>query len=176
MGLSGKGWAFYLVDEPDLDMVQRALSRERVIRQVMVESGEDRQTVTDMADAMESMGQEAVLSLTEGEPTTLRDALQRYVDGLDTADPQEADVAGDLGAILNYPWPDMLARIEGKRGEGICNCGDAEGDPVSPRTGREMDHHCDCMAVTVAGILAGDRRRTKHVPECGCDFDLPSPG
>lgn len=93
-----------LAEEPNLDRVQAALVREKVIRDLMAKSGEGREPVAEMFDAMGSMGQEAVLELTEGEPTTLRDALQRYVDGLDTADPQEADVAGDLATILAYPW------------------------------------------------------------------------
>lgn len=92
---------------PDLDKAQAALVRERVIRNVMRDSGEERQHVADMLDAMESMGQESVLELTEGEPTTLRDALQRYVESLEAADtPEEhAGAIDDLSAILAYPFP-----------------------------------------------------------------------
>lgn len=89
----------------DLEEAKRALVRETVIRDVMAQSGEDRQTVTDMIGAMESMDQEAVLDLTEGEPTTLADALSRYVDILETGDPDPERIAGELSALLAYPWP-----------------------------------------------------------------------
>lgn len=95
---------------PDLDRVRAALVREHAIRHVMAETGEDRQTVTDMIDAMESMDQEAVLALTDGEPTTLRDALDRYVADLER-DIEAGDAAGpvtisaDLTTLLNYAWP-----------------------------------------------------------------------
>ena len=96
---------------PDLEAAKRALIRETVIREAMTETGEDRRTVTDMIDAMASMGQEAVLELTEGQPTTLADALQRYVDQLPeavtTMTGEVSDrIAGDLSALLAYPWPD----------------------------------------------------------------------
>ena len=95
----------------DLEEAKRALVRESVIRNAMTETGEDRQTVTDMIDAIGSMGQEAVLDLTEGEPTTLADALQRYVDTLEQASGPVAgpytaeDVCSSLSALLAYPWP-----------------------------------------------------------------------
>jgi hypothetical protein len=106
-----------MAGEIDLSRVQAALVRETTIRQVMAQSGEGRQTVEDMINAMESMDQEAVLDLTEGEPTTLRDALLRYVRVLDERDPDGdeltpvAGVSGDLGAILNYPWSDEEERL-----------------------------------------------------------------
>lgn len=101
---------------PDLDRVRAALVREHAIRHVMAETGEDRQTVTDMIDAMESMDQEAVLALTDGEPTTLRDALDRYVADLER-DIEAGDAAGpvtisaDLTTLLAYPWPEEEATI-----------------------------------------------------------------
>lgn len=103
-------------NEPDLDRVRAALVREHAVRYVMAETGEDRQTVTDMIDAMDTVDQEAVLELTEGHPTTLRDALGRYVDQL----PQEVTtmtgevsdrIAADLTTLLNYPWPEEEATI-----------------------------------------------------------------
>lgn len=94
-----------LASVDDLEAVKRALIKEATVREVMRESGEDRKTVTDMIDAMGSMGQEAVLDLTEGEPTTLADALQRYVDILETGDPDPERIAGELSALLAYPWP-----------------------------------------------------------------------
>jgi len=99
-----------LASVDDLGEVGRALVREGAIRQVMRETGEDRKTVTDMIDAMDSMGQEAVLDLTEGEPTTLADALQRYVDTLEQAASEDKtvkaeDVCGALHSLLAYPWP-----------------------------------------------------------------------
>lgn len=89
----------------DLGKVRDALIREETIRHVMRESGEDRKTVTDMIDAMDSMDQEAVLDLTEGEPTTLADALARYVEALEASDPDPERIAGELHALLSYPWP-----------------------------------------------------------------------
>lgn len=106
-----------LAGADDLDRVQDAFVRERVIRDTMAKTGEDRATVTDMLDALGSMGQEAVLDLTEGEPTTLRDALQRYVSELETRDPDGdeltpvARVTDELGAILAYPWSEEEALI-----------------------------------------------------------------
>lgn len=96
-----------LASVDDLEAVKRALVREAVIREVMRESGEDRKTVTDMIDAMGSMGQEAVLDLTEGEPTTLADALSRYLEELDRSDDvvPRSRVGDDLSALLAYPWP-----------------------------------------------------------------------
>jgi hypothetical protein len=96
-----------LAGADDLGAWQAALSREQVIRSVVASSGEDRQTVTDMVDAMRSMGQEAVLSLTDGEPTTLEDGLRRYVDSMDLEGPaMDPDVLStDLSALLAYPWP-----------------------------------------------------------------------
>jgi hypothetical protein len=98
---------------PDLEAAKRALVRETVIRETMTKTGEDRKTVTDMIDAMGSMGQEAVLDLTEGQPTTLADALQRYVDQLPgavtTMTGEVSDqIAGDLSTLLAYPWPGVL--------------------------------------------------------------------
>lgn len=96
----------------DLDRVERALSRERVIRQVMAESGEPRDVVAEMVDAMRSMGEEAVLDMTDGEPTSLRAGLVRYIEGLDAevygvheVAELRARVSGELGALVEYPWP-----------------------------------------------------------------------
>jgi nitrate reductase beta subunit len=96
-----------LLEGADLAAVRAALIRETVIREVMRDSGEDRQTVTDMLDAMRSMGEEAVLDLMEGEPTTLHAAVQRYVDelrGRDELQPRDR-VVDDLETLLAYPWP-----------------------------------------------------------------------
>lgn len=106
-----------LAGADDLGAWSAALVREKTIRNVMAETGESRKIVTEVADAAESMDQEAVLSLTEGKPTTLADALGRYVDGirqrpfLNFGD-QNDEVAGtweeveaDLNALLAYPWP-----------------------------------------------------------------------
>lgn len=92
---------------PDLEEAKAALIREATVRQVMSETGEDRKTITDMIDAIRSMGQEAVLELTEGDPTTLADALHRYVDALEgNATNEDAQIiAGELSALLAYPWP-----------------------------------------------------------------------
>ncbi|HEU4751971.1 MAG TPA: hypothetical protein VFU47_02605 [Armatimonadota bacterium] len=105
-----------LADVDDLDRVRAALVREHAVRHVMAETGEDRQTVTDMIDAMEATDQEGVLDLTEGQPTTLRDALERYLERLGRAlegDPGSTlgDVEAELGALLAYPWPEEEATI-----------------------------------------------------------------
>lgn len=105
-----------LASVDDLEAVKRALIKETAIREVVRESGETREVVTQMIDATESMGQEAVLALTDGEPTTLRDALERYLDRLERAlegDPGSTlgDVAGELGALLAYPWTEEETTI-----------------------------------------------------------------
>jgi len=104
-----------LVDEPDLGRVQRALVREQAIRDGMARTGEGREVVAEALDAMQSMDEEAVLELTEGAPTTLHDALTRYVRILEQEDElamqqmgaenYRGRVVGDLDSILEYPWP-----------------------------------------------------------------------
>jgi hypothetical protein len=95
------------IDDLELVQVLDQMIREATVREVMRESGEDRKTVTDMIDAMGSMGQEAVLVLTEGEPTTLADALSRYLEELGRSDGMvpRSRVGDDLSALLAYPWP-----------------------------------------------------------------------
>jgi len=99
--------------EPDLEAVKVAMIREYAIRHAMAETGEDRETVSDMIGAMESMDQEAVLELTSGAPTTLADGLQAYIDRLDiealAISPEV--LASDLHALLMYPWPEEEATI-----------------------------------------------------------------
>ena len=90
----------------DLEGVQKAVSREVAIRGVMAETGESREVVTKMSDALASMDQEAVLELTEGEPGSLASALRRYVNELwKTSGDEVSVIAGDLTALLAYPWP-----------------------------------------------------------------------
>jgi hypothetical protein len=104
-----------LLDGADLEAVQAALVRERVIRQVMDESGEERQHVADMMDAMASVSQEGVEELTGGQPTTLRDTLHRYVDDLATRREPSHEIGGvmaDLAAILAYPFPGPSVELE----------------------------------------------------------------
>lgn len=107
-------WTSWLAEAPDLDAVKAALVREAVIRETMAKSGEPRQIVTDMIDAWDSMGRESVLELTDGEPTTLADALSYYIDSLEnnahTGD--LADVASDLHAILSFPYSGEEALIQ----------------------------------------------------------------
>lgn len=88
----------------DLTAVRDALVKEEVIRKIMRDTGEPRDIVVDMIDAMKSMADEAVLDLMEGEPTSLRAALQRYVDELEKRDElQPRDrVVDDLSVLLNY--------------------------------------------------------------------------
>ena len=96
-----------LADTDDLDGVVRAVARERAIRDTMAETGETREIVTEVVEAAEAMSEEGVLDLTEGEPTTLRDALSRYVDSLenDAHSGNLHEVAADLTTLINYPWP-----------------------------------------------------------------------
>jgi hypothetical protein len=106
MGLSEKGWATYLAEAEDLEAVRAALVKETVVREVMAKSGEPRDIVVDMIEAMKSMADEAVLDLMEGEPTTLRAAVQRYADELETQDevlPRDR-IVEELAMILGYPW------------------------------------------------------------------------
>lgn len=84
---------------------------------------------------------------------------------------QEIARAG-LAAVLAIVERDLIARVEGKRDTGLCDCA-CDDEPVSPRTGLPMEHHCDCRTVTTAGVLLGDRRKTRHVAECTCDWDEP---
>lgn len=110
-------WNAWMAGEKDLDKVQRALIRETSIRQTMAQTGEGRSTVVDMIEAMESMDHEAILDLTEGEPTTFRDAVLRYVAELEKRDPDGdeltpvARVTDELGTILAYPWSDEEERL-----------------------------------------------------------------
>jgi hypothetical protein len=102
-----------LASVEDLDKVKAALIREQVIRQCVAETGETREIVVEMIDAMDSMGQEAVTALTDGDPTTLREALLRYVEQLPEAVKEMTGevtdrIVGDLGNILAYPFPAEL--------------------------------------------------------------------
>lgn len=103
------GLADMLTELPDLEPLKRLILREMTIRAVMVETGEPRDIVTDLADASDSMGQEAVLGLTDGAPTTLRDAVVRYVDMLgddgEGTETPKVVVIDELTSILNYPYP-----------------------------------------------------------------------
>lgn len=119
MQLSRKGWENYLATEPDLDVAQAAFVREKVIRDTMAKTGEDRATVTDMLDALGSMDQEAVLDLTDGEPTTLRAAVQRYVETLEDDAPSDetlGKVAEELAVIMAYPFPGPRVTVEDEEG------------------------------------------------------------
>lgn len=96
----------WLDAEFGLDMVKKALAREETIRGVMAETGESREVVMEALDAMEAMGQEAVLDLTQGNPTTLWDGLEQYMNVLGDRDeivPRD-HVLSDLAALLAYPW------------------------------------------------------------------------
>jgi hypothetical protein len=90
----------------DLGQVSRAIVREEAIRDGMARTGQGREPIAEAIDAMDAMDQEAILDLTEGDPTTLVDALTRYVRILQDGDeiiPRD-QVVGDLSAILEYSW------------------------------------------------------------------------
>lgn len=103
-----------LENADDLDAISRAVEREREIRIGMARTGEGREVVAEFLDAEAAMDDEAVLDLTEGQPTTLVDALSRYLtelEGRDELQPR-ARVAGELAALLTYPWPEDERRIQ----------------------------------------------------------------
>lgn len=104
-----------LAEIPDLAAFRRLVVREEVIRQGMADTGESRQTLVDMIGAADSMDQEAVLALTDGAPTTLRDALATYADELSKRDDTEtasvSQVFNDVTALLEFPYPGEL-RLE----------------------------------------------------------------
>jgi hypothetical protein len=107
----GRDFLAAILEEADLAQVVKVVARETVIRNVMAESGEPREVVAEMVDASASMDQEAVLDLTEGEPTTLRAALEAYLDQLRRSiqgDPGSTlgDVEEGLSGILAYPFPE----------------------------------------------------------------------
>jgi hypothetical protein len=109
MGSEIKDYQELLAQADDLDAVKAALVRESVIRETMAESQESREVVELMVDSFDSMNQESVLELTDGQPTTLRAALSKYIDDLEQ-DIEAGDalgpvsIAGDLHAILQYPY------------------------------------------------------------------------
>jgi hypothetical protein len=109
-----KALADFLSAAPDLDRASRAVDREREIRIGMARTGEGREVVAEFLDAEAAMDQEAVLDLTEGQPTTLVDALSRYLVELEKRDELQprARVAGELAAILAYPWPEDERRVQ----------------------------------------------------------------
>lgn len=92
--------------------------------------------------------------------------------GCGNADWEDEHVRIGLAAVLALVERDLIARVEGKRDTGLCDCA-CDNEPTSPRTGKPMEHHCECRAVTTAGVLLGDRRKTRHVAECTCDWDEP---
>ena len=114
-----------LASEPDAASITRETAREVAIRYMMEETGESRELVEGMVDALECMAEETVLEATQGEPTTLRDALNRYLDvqetilaryaesGPDGRPPQDGmdvreEVAQALHAFLVHPFPDRV--------------------------------------------------------------------
>lgn len=103
-----------LQNTDDLAELEKALVRERAIRNAMTETGESRQVVEETMDAMAAVDSEAVLELTEGQPTTLRDALARYI-RITAQDGEPSHEIGavlsDLSAILEYPWRDEEALV-----------------------------------------------------------------
>ena len=50
----------------------------------------------------------------------------------------------------------------------LCDCNPADSPPTSPRDGRRMDHHCDCVAVRASATIRRGETVTRHGRECGC--------
>jgi hypothetical protein len=99
-----------MAQAPDLDAVKHALIREDGIRHVMSETGESREIVAEMVDSIDSMDQEAVLELTDGEPTTLAQGLATYIGELNfrlvnSSISRNDTIIRELSALLLYPWP-----------------------------------------------------------------------
>lgn len=114
MGSETKDFQELVAQADDLDRVTRAVEREREIRIGMARTGKGREVVAEFLDAEAAMDDEAVLDLTDGNPTTLVDALTRYLaelEGRDELQPR-ARVAGELAAILAYPWPEDERRVQ----------------------------------------------------------------
>lgn len=110
-----------LAGADDLGAWRDALAREQAIREVMAESGESREVVEEAIGAMEAMASEEVLDLTEGNPTTLRDGLERYLRALEQRDEVLARdwVLSDLAALLSYPWPAGATGLAIDREDGL---------------------------------------------------------
>jgi hypothetical protein len=110
----GKAMAEFLAGVDDLDAASRAVDREREIRIGMARTGEGREVVADFLDAQAAMDDEMILDLTDGQPTTLVDALTRYLEELERRDELQprARVAGELAAILAFPWPEDERRVQ----------------------------------------------------------------
>lgn len=100
----------FLSGVDDLDAVSRAVEREREIRIGMARTGQGREVVAESLDAQAAMDDEAVLDLTEGQPTTLVDALTRLLETWNqNGVPDGAEY--ELAAVLTYPWPEDERRI-----------------------------------------------------------------
>jgi hypothetical protein len=94
--------AEFLATMPDLDQAARAVEREREIRIGMARTGEGREVVAGFLDAQAAMDDEAVLDLTDGQPTTLVDALTRLLETWNqNGVPDGAEY--ELAAILAFP-------------------------------------------------------------------------
>lgn len=151
------GMEKYLAEElertDDLDAVIWAVARERAIRDTMAETGETHEIVASVLDAAESMSSEAVLSLTDGNPTTLRDALSAYVSDLEDQDGplSPPGVADDLTTLLNYPWPGEEAVLVTHNTEGSLKLSVG----VSP----ENDEH---LVIAVGGHVIATANHDDH--------------
>lgn len=84
--------------------------------------------------------------------------------GTDTVD-------GSLEEVIRA----VIAELE-RPGSGLCDCREPDRDgslPTNPSTGAEMDHHCECPAVTVTATLLGAYSKTTHAQQCvhGAELD-----
>jgi len=109
----GKALAEFLIGVDDLDQCQRAVTREKAIRDGVAQTGETREAVVTVLDSIAAMDQEAVLDLTDGAPTTMRAGLQRYIEELRGRDDliSTERVVIELMVLLGYPWPGTLLEI-----------------------------------------------------------------
>lgn len=88
---------------------------------------------------------------------------------------QAATSLEELPMVRDYPLSTVVwavAAIEGPDSM-LCDCPRDESTPTNPRTGAEMDHHCDCAAVRAAATMLRSYSATNHGQQCvhGTEMD-----
>jgi hypothetical protein len=88
--------------------------------------------------------------------------------GCGNADWDDSHVRIGLAAAIPIVVRNYAARVEGKRGDGLCDCDGTDGDPISPVDGEPLEHHCECLSVLTAAELLGGLDKTQHAARCLC--------